>query len=78
MGWAQFYIVTRGACSVEQRGMGTIQLAAGDILLLPHGDGHIVRSRIGGASRPVKTDLRNAIRANRSVGVEADTELVCG
>ena len=58
--------------------MSTIQLAAGDVLLLPHGDGHIVRSRIGGASRPVKTDFRNAIRANRSVGVEADTELVCG
>jgi Cupin len=60
------------------RGMGTIQLEAGDILPLPHGDGHIVRSRIGGALGPVKTDFCNAIRANSSVGVEADTELVCG
>jgi hypothetical protein len=73
MGWAQFDIVARGVCSVVQRGMDTIQLAAGDILLLPHGDGHIVRSRIGGALGPVKTDFRNAIRANSSVGVEADT-----
>jgi AraC family transcriptional regulator, activator of mtrCDE len=78
IGWAQFHIVARGACSVERRGMSTIQLAAGDVLLLPHGDGHIVRSRIGGALGPVKTDFRNAIRANSSVGVEADTELVCG
>jgi AraC family transcriptional regulator, activator of mtrCDE len=76
-GWAQFHIVARGAYSVEQRGMGTIQLAAGDILLLPHGDGHIVRSRIGGPLGPVETDFRNAIRASSSVGVEADSELVC-
>jgi hypothetical protein len=34
-GLGTIHIVTRGACSVEQRGMGTIQLAAGDILSAP-------------------------------------------
>ena len=77
-GWAPFHIVTRGNCSIERRGGDDIQLAAGDVLLLPHGDGHVVRSRIGGASGTIATEYRNAIRVKTTVGAPPDTELLCG
>lgn len=77
-GWAQFHIVTRGSCVVERPGLGDQTLSAGDILLLPHGDSHVVRSRQAGAARQVAIDFRNGIRQRSVVDAEADTELVCG
>jgi AraC family transcriptional activator of mtrCDE len=58
--------------------VGEIRLEAGDVLLLPHGDRHVVSSRIDGAPGSITTEFRNAIRAKSTVGVEPDTELVCG
>lgn len=77
-GRAQFHIVTRGICVIERRGAEDLQLSVGDVLLLPHGDGHIVRSRAGGMSRPIVTKFRNAIRLKTTVGAKPDTELICG
>lgn len=77
-GWAQFHIVTRGACRLERPDAGEIQLGAGDILLLPHGDSHIVRSQSGGTAGKFSTEYRNAIRSRRTVEAEPDTELLCG
>ena len=47
-GRAPFHIVTRGACVIERRGAEAIELGAGDALLLPHGDSHIVRGLLEG------------------------------
>ncbi len=77
-GWAQFHMVTRGACVVERPGLAPQRLEAGDILLLPHGDSHAVRSRVGGAVGPIATELRNGVRQRATVDAEADTELLCG
>jgi AraC family transcriptional activator of mtrCDE len=77
-GWAQFHIVTRGSCRVERPGMGALKLEAGDILLLPHGDGHVVRSRKTGAAAPISTQFRNGIRQRATQDGRADTELLCG
>jgi AraC family transcriptional activator of mtrCDE len=79
-GWAFFHIVTRGECLLDRVGHGPLQLRAGDVLLLPHGDPHIVRARAGaaGSSRGITSEYRNAIRRKTSVGIESDTELVCG
>ncbi|MGF7154311.1 cupin domain-containing protein [Novosphingobium gossypii] len=77
-GWAQFHIVTRGTCVLERPGLGELTLEAGDILLLPHGDSHVVRSKVRGVLRPIASDYRNGVRDKATVGVEADTELLCG
>lgn len=79
-GWAYFHIVTRGECLLDRVGQGPLQLRAGDVLLLPHGDPHVVRARAGSAGGALSTtrEYRNAIRHKTSLGVEPDTELVCG
>src|ERR1700730_8373320 len=78
-GWACFHIVTKGSVQLDRAGFGPLRLDAGDILLLPHGDAHTVRAP-GAAGRgpPVATHYRNALRVQASIGVEPDTQLICG
>lgn len=77
-GWAQFHIVARGACVLERPGLGELTLGAGDVLLLPHGDSHVVRSAVRGVLRPITVDYRNGVRDKSTDGAEVDTELLCG
>jgi AraC family transcriptional regulator, activator of mtrCDE len=79
-GAAYFHIVTRGQCLLDRPGHGSLRLQAGDILLLPHGDAHVTRSRALAtrAARPISIEYHNAIRAKTITGVEPDTELICG
>ncbi|WP_343714456.1 AraC family transcriptional regulator [Inquilinus sp.] len=79
-GWAYFHIVTRGECELESPGHAPLGLQAGDVLLLPHGDPHVMRARPGTAGIPTGTSkaYRNAIRHRASLGVEPDTEIICG
>ncbi len=77
-GWAQFHMVTRGSCVVERPGLGSQRLEAGDILLLPHGDGHLVRSQVGGVAGRMSTEVRNGVRQRATVDAQIDTELLCG
>ncbi|WP_343612736.1 AraC family transcriptional regulator [Novosphingobium sp.] len=78
-GWAAFHIVLKGSCVVERAGQAPVALQAGDVLLLPHGDGHVV---FGGddraAFRPIHYSGRDTIRLKQTEGVPIDTELVCG
>jgi len=79
-GWAYFHIVTKGRCLLERPGRELLTLETGDVLLLPHGDAHTLRAR--GAGHPLRpataVDYSNAIRIKTSVGVETETELICG
>jgi AraC family transcriptional regulator, activator of mtrCDE len=80
-GWAHFHLITRGSVELDRPGFGPLRLDAGDILLLPHGEAHTVRApgTINGNPRPpVAIHYRNALRMRKSVGVEPDTELICG
>lgn len=77
-GWAQFHIITRGACVLERPGLGELTLHAGDVLLLPHGDSHVVRSASRGVLRPITVDYRNGVRDKNTAGTEVETELLCG
>jgi AraC family transcriptional activator of mtrCDE len=79
-GWAYFHIVTRGECELDGPGHAPLRLRAGDVLLLPHGDPHVMRARPGAAGEPagVAKAYRNAIRHQASLGVEPDTEIICG
>jgi len=76
-GSAQFHIVTRGACRLHRPGRDELRLEAGDVLLLPHGDNHVVRSLVDGPARTIASDLRNGLLARATEG-ESDTELLCG
>ena len=77
-GWAQFHMVTRGSCVVERPGLGAQRLETGDILLLPHGDSHLVRSATKGAPGRVSTEIRNGVRQRTIIDAAVDTELLCG
>jgi AraC family transcriptional activator of mtrCDE len=79
-GWAYFHIVTRGESVVDGPSHSTIRLKKGDILLLPHGNAHLLRARIraGQASTPIASEFRNAILRKTTLGVEVATEMICG
>lgn len=76
--WAQFHLVTRGACILERSGRDDIRLDDGDMLLLPHGDSHTVRSLQPAAPSRIATQYRDGIATSTTLGVEPDTELICG
>jgi AraC family transcriptional regulator, activator of mtrCDE len=79
-GWAQFHIVTKGSCLLERRGGETLRLEAGNLLLLPHGDAHVVRStsRSGSPGIPIRIEYNNAIRIKTNTHDTSETELICG
>lgn len=78
-GAAAFHVVVKGSCTLERAGQPAVSLAAGDVLLLPHGDAHVV---YGGDGRDRPHDIvdtqRDSIRVRETQGVTAETELVCG
>jgi len=80
LGWAQFHIVTKGRCFLEQRYGEPLLLQAGHLLLLPHGDAHVVRSagREGRIRAPIRIEFNNAVRIKTNTEDESDTELICG
>lgn len=79
-GWAQFHIVTTGNCLLERSGGHPLRLEAGDVLLLPHGDAHVVRSsaRMRGPKSPIRIEYGNAIETKTNTEGKAATELICG
>ena len=75
---AQFHVVTRGSCVLERPALDSLTLSAGDILLLPHGDSHVIRSGTRGVLKPITSAYRNGVRDKTTLGVESDTEILCG
>ena len=80
LGWAQFHIVTKGRCCLEQHYGEPLSLEAGDLLLLPHGDAHVVRSagRKGPITAAIRIAYNNAVRIKTNTEGESDAELICG
>jgi AraC family transcriptional regulator, activator of mtrCDE len=81
--WAPFHLVTRGGCILQLSGRDrTITLAAGDIVVLPHGSPHVVR----GSSTPrdargpfgIHSRPFGPVELKTNTGARAQTELVCG
>lgn len=78
-GWAAFHIVTKGRCSVERSGQPPLELEAGDVLLLPHGDGHIIYGGVAThEKREIKVTHRAHIRIKETKDAPDETELICG
>jgi AraC family transcriptional regulator, activator of mtrCDE len=78
-GWAAFHIVARGSCLLERSGQAPVRLEAGDVLLLPQGDAHMVYGGGGQhAFRDIAVTFRDYIRVKQTAGDAVETELVCG
>ncbi|OZM76826.1 AraC family transcriptional regulator [Pseudonocardia sp. MH-G8] len=76
-----FHIVTAGRCRLEVDGAEVRVLQPGDLALVPHGEGHALRSEPGTSAPDVTTlpqDFRNHYSLLRHGGGGAGTTLVCG
>ncbi|MGC5616641.1 cupin domain-containing protein [Georgenia sp. Z1491] len=84
-----FHVVTSGACRLEVESGETVELAAGDLALVPHGRGHVVAgvdgadgTRGAGTPRAVEELPQRWLGEHYSVlehgGGGARTQLVCG
>jgi AraC family transcriptional activator of mtrCDE len=79
-GWAYFHMLARGECELDVAGQALLRLEAGDVVLLPHGDPHMLRALPGaaGAQAGMVVVYRNAIRHKVSLDAEPDTQIICG
>ena len=79
LGWAQFHIVTKGRCFLEQGDGEPLLLQAGHLLLLPHGDAHAVRSarRKGGDAMTIRIECNNAVRSKKNNEDKSVKEYIC-
>ncbi|MGE8127971.1 cupin domain-containing protein [Methylobacterium sp. NPDC080182] len=77
---AYFHLVTRGRATLRRPGGAPLQVAAGDILLLPRGDAHLFHGAGPPPSTPLPVAVRHAhdLRFKTTVGAEPDVELICG
>ncbi len=77
---AQFHIVASGQCDVDLPGQASLSLRSGSILLLPHGDRHVMRARTKSSVGPphISTGFNNAVRTKATDGTPTETEIVCG
>ena len=76
-----FHLITEGDCWVEMEGTAPLRLAAGDIVVFPHGDAHRMTSRPGvpaGQGRRLADVLARRPRQLAYGGGGAVTRIVCG
>ena len=76
-----FHLVTEGECYVELDGEAPVRLDAGDVVLFPHGDAHLMSSAPG--VPPARSAQLHQVLARRPRqlvygGGGAATRLVCG
>jgi AraC-like DNA-binding protein len=76
-----FHLITQGECFVEMTGQAPMQLIAGDAVIFPHGDAHLMTSKPGlPAARGTRLDkvLSRRPRFLAYGGGGTTTRLVCG
>ncbi len=78
-----FHAVVRGRCvaRLDARGAQPIDLAAGDVVLFPHGDAHTMRDHPRTSTRPIRELVRAGEGGVGALVVEGrgeHTQLVCG
>lgn len=80
-----YHVITHGSCWASVPGERPVQLVAGDIVVLPHGDTHVLSSKPGLRKspnmalyrRPDNGKLPSAISMGEANGDE-DTQFICG
>ncbi|MEV4604591.1 AraC family transcriptional regulator [Amycolatopsis sp. NPDC049253] len=75
-GRVPFYVALEGRCTVTTAS-AVVDLAPGDLLVLPHGDAHHVRVT-SGRKLPFEDEQGATFTTRRTVGVEPDHDLFCG
>lgn len=80
-GWAPFHLVTSGTCVLDLVDTEPVVLNAGDVVLLPHGDAHVVRSPA--TARGTAATARYSVRDTSAIRIKSNTdqpeaELICG
>jgi len=79
-----YHVVTEGACQVEVAGQAPIPMSASEVIVLPHGDQHVLASAPGLSPMQITTELvakltrPDAIAQVRHGGDGAKTRLICG
>jgi len=79
-----YHLVVRGAAWIAVPGEDSLQLAAGDIIVLPHGDAHTLASAPGLHSQPdislyrPPADRQLPVRVTMGDPRHEATEIVCG
>src|SRR5262249_1086842 len=54
---ALFHVLVEGQCWVSMEGHDPLKLEARDVIIFPHGDPHVISSRIGAKPRPISALL---------------------
>ncbi|MEV6107131.1 AraC family transcriptional regulator [Streptomyces sp. NPDC051940] len=78
---ATFHVVLQGNCWLSPTKTGPLRLGAGDVVLLRHGNAHVLRDDLGSALSdfaPVQGDAPGLIGRVRVEGPGARTVLLCG
>ena len=79
-----YHSVVQGACYVELKGQKPVELAAGHVIMFPHGDVHVLASTPGLRPLQITTDAvvkltrPDSIASVRYGGEGAQTRLICG
>ncbi|HSC86726.1 MAG TPA: AraC family transcriptional regulator [Polyangiaceae bacterium] len=77
-----FHVVTSGQCWLDVDGLPPRRLEPGDLVLLPHGEGHRLSTEAGGRTIPIdqlpQARMSERYGILRHGGGGAATELVCG
>jgi len=79
-----YHLVTEGACHVQMTAHAPVKLAAGQVIMFPHGDVHVLASTPGLKPLQITTDAivkltrPDSIATVRYGGRGARTRLICG
>lgn len=79
-----YHLITEGTCNVTLKAHTRVELAAGQVIMFPHGDVHILASMPGLAPLQITTDAvvkltrPDSIARVRYGGNGARTRLICG
>jgi AraC-like DNA-binding protein len=82
-GDAHFHLVERGSCLLERTSSSeTLQLSAGDLVVLPHGHGHRLLHARGSKAVPIESlfesEAKRTVSLLRFGGGGVETDIVCG
>jgi AraC-like DNA-binding protein len=81
-GFVMFHAVTRGSCWLDLGESESVQLRAGDVVLVPHGEGHILRDRPESPAISLWDTPRIAVSERYDLlqidGGGERTDLICG
>ena len=77
-----FHVVVDGACWLDVDGSDPVHLQSGDLVIVPHGDGHTIASRPGGTARNLfdipRKEQGERYEAISFGGGGAASRLICG